>query len=54
MTITDLQGSLDRLDAHIVLQGHGAQTDGRNAGAMGFNHLHCRLLGNAFEAEGVG
>ena len=45
MTVAHLQRGLDRLDADVVLQGHGAETDHGNAGAMGFNELHGNLLG---------
>src|SRR5262249_30290689 len=44
VAVTDLQRRIDRLYAYIVFQCHGAQTDLRNAGTMGFNHLHHSLL----------
>src|SRR5689334_19459136 len=58
MVIANLQSCLDRLNADVVLQCHGAKTDRRNTGAMDFNHLHYSLLATTFwngkMAAGVG
>src|SRR5262245_32210130 len=48
MAISHLQRRIYGPHADIVLQGHGAETDLRNAGAMGFNHLHYYLRGTTF------
>ena len=45
MAVTNLQRCLDRLHTDVLFQGHGAETDLRNTGAMGFNDLHYILLG---------
>ena len=44
MAIAGLQGRFDRLDTDVFFQGHSAKSNGRNAGAMSFNHLHHNLL----------
>ena len=49
MAVAELQGGLHRLHADVPLQGHGAKTDLRNTGAMGFNDLHYDLLGLRLE-----
>src|SRR5262245_42888873 len=48
MAVSHLQRRIHGPHAHIVLQCHGAEADLRNAGAMGFNHLHYYLPGRAF------
>ena len=54
MAIADLQRGLDRLDAHIALQGHGAEADLGNAGAMGFNKLHTISLRSHLNGSAAG
>ena len=49
MAVAELQRGLYRLHANIPLQGHGAETDLRDTGAMGFNELHHDLLRQRLE-----
>src|SRR4029453_19647728 len=44
MAIAEPQRRLDGVDAHLLLQGHGAEPDCRNAGAVCFNHSHYKSL----------
>ena len=40
MAVADIERRLDRLHAGLARQGHAAEADLRNAGAMGFDVLH--------------
>ena len=43
MPIAELERGLHGIDAHLLLQGHGAEPDGWNARAVGFNGIHGSL-----------
>src|SRR5262249_4471870 len=42
--ITEPQSRLDCVDAHLLLQRHGSEPDGGNAGSVRFNYIHCASL----------
>ena len=40
VAVAELERVLHGIDAHLLFQGHGAEPDGRNTRAVGFNGIH--------------